>query len=47
MDPGFFDLELIAMQLFSGVALGAVGVFPAHRLSVIGSMARVVRLGDG
>ena len=47
MDPGFFDLELIAMQLFSGVALGAVFVMLALGLSIIFGMLGIVNFAHG
>ncbi|WP_392404080.1 branched-chain amino acid ABC transporter permease, partial [Streptomyces sp. NPDC014793] len=47
MDPGFLDLELIAMQLFSGVALGAVFVMLALGLSIIFGMLGIVNFAHG
>jgi branched-chain amino acid transport system permease protein len=47
MDWGSFDLELIAMQLFSGVALGAVFVMLALGLSIIFGMLGIVNFAHG
>ncbi|TFZ55290.1 branched-chain amino acid ABC transporter permease [Methylorubrum sp. Q1] len=47
MNPEFFDLELIAMQLFSGVALGAVFVMLALGLSIIFGMLGIVNFAHG
>ncbi|MGH1574201.1 branched-chain amino acid ABC transporter permease [Methylobacterium sp. P31] len=47
MDWGSLDLELIAMQLFSGVALGAVFVMLALGLSIIFGMLGIVNFAHG
>lgn len=47
MDWGSLDLELIAMQLFSGVALGAVFVMLALGLSIIFGLLGIVNFAHG
>ena len=47
MDAGSFDVELVAMQLFSGVALGAVFVMLALGLSIIFGVLGTVNFAHG